>query len=267
MASITLERVTVDFPIYGTQRSFRKQLFSAATGGLIVREGRGDRRITVRALDGIDLKIEHGDRVGLIGHNGAGKSTLLRVLAGVFAPTSGRIEIDGRVSPLFSASPGIDYDGTGYENLVTCGMFLGLSREEIERNTKDIEEFCELGEYLSLPMRTYSSGMITRFAFALATTINPEILLLDEGIGTGDARFAERATRRIDALVGRSHIMVLASHSDAMIQQMCNKAALMEKGRIIAAGPVRDVLARYRDYVASGEAPPPALHEVHAAAQ
>ena len=141
------------------------------------------KTVTVRALDRLTLSIEHGDRLGLVGHNGAGKSTLLRVLAGVYAPTTGMIAVEGRVSPLFSASPGIDYDATGYENLITCGMFLGMSRKEIEDKSKDIEEFCELGEYLGLPMRTYSSGMVTRFAFALATTIDPGILLLDEGIG------------------------------------------------------------------------------------
>jgi ABC-type polysaccharide/polyol phosphate transport system ATPase subunit len=250
MASISLENVTVDFPIYATQRSFRKQLFRAATGGLIHRRGPGEKSTVVRALDGVSLKIEHGDRIGLICHNGAGKSTLLRVLAGVYAPTKGRIDVQGKVSPLFSASPGIDYDGTGYENIITCGMFLGMSREEIAEKTPDIEDFCELGEYLSLPMRIYSSGMMTRFAFALATTIDPGILLLDEGIGAGDARFAERANKRIGALIDRSHILVLASHSDTMIQSMCNKAALMTKGQVVATGPVDEVLKLYHQSIA-----------------
>ena len=266
MASLTLDNVTVDFPIYGTQRSFRKALFRAATGGRIIQEG-GERRLTVRALDRVSLTIEHGDRLGLIGHNGAGKSTLLRVLAGVYAPSSGRIEIDGHVSPLFSASPGIDFDATGYENLITCGMLLGMSRAEIEEKTKDIEEFCELGEYLNLPMRTYSSGMVARFAFALATSIDPEILLLDEGIGAADARFAERAASRIEALIGRSAILVLASHSDGMIRSMCNKAVLMQKGRIVAAGPIDEIMARYHEYVARGDALAPSLVEMPAAAQ
>jgi ABC-type polysaccharide/polyol phosphate transport system ATPase subunit len=249
MASITLDNVTVDFPIYGAQRSFRKQLFRAATGGLIRRSGPGDKTVVVRAVDGITVKIEHGDRLGLIGHNGAGKSTLLRVLAGVYEPTLGHIQVDGKISPLFSASPGIDYDGTGYENLVTCGMFLGLSRAEIEAKTPEIEEFCELGEYMNLPMRIYSGGMITRFAFALATSIDPGILLLDEGIGTGDARFADRAAKRIESLIDRSHIMVLASHSETMIEGMCNKAMLLTKGRMVAYGSVAEVLKRYREYI------------------
>jgi len=247
LASITLEDVSVDFPIYGSRRNLRKHLFQTATGGLIRSEGRRRQHVVVRALDRVSLKIEHGDRVGLMGHNGAGKSTLLRVLAGVYAPTEGRVAIEGGISPLFSASPGIDFDATGYENLVTCGMFLGMSRAQIAERTRDIEEFCELGEYLTLPMRTYSSGMVTRFTFALATTIDPEILLLDEGIGTGDARFAERAAKRTDALVGRSHILVIASHSDAMIRTMCNKAILMAKGRVIGSGSIDDMVALYHE--------------------
>jgi ABC-type polysaccharide/polyol phosphate transport system ATPase subunit len=252
MASIQLSNLTLEFPIYGAQRSLRKQLFHAATGGLIVHGGRHERRIAVRALDRLNLSIEHGDRLGLIGHNGAGKSTLLRVLAGVYAPTTGTIAVEGRVSPLFSSSPGIDFDATGYENLVTCGMFLGMSHNEIESKSKDIEEFCELGEYLALPMRTYSSGMVTRFAFALATAIDPGILLLDEGIGAGDARFAERAQKRIEALIGRSDILVLASHSDTLVRAMCNKAVLLVQGRIIAAGTVDTVYEQYVAFVASG---------------
>jgi ABC-type polysaccharide/polyol phosphate transport system ATPase subunit len=259
MATIRLTDLTLDFPIYGAQRSLRRQLFSAATGGLIVHKGRSDSRVTVRALDRLNLSIEHGDRLGLVGHNGAGKSTLLRVLAGVYAPTSGSIMVDGRVSPLFSASPGIDYDATGYENLITCGMFLGMSRKEIESKVKDIEDFCELGEYLALPMRTYSTGMVTRFAFALATTIDPGILLLDEGIAAGDARFAERASKRIEALIGRSDILVLASHSDAMIRSMCNKAILLTQGRMVTVGPVDEVYEVYAEYVASGGALPDSL--------
>jgi ABC-type polysaccharide/polyol phosphate transport system ATPase subunit len=248
LASITLDNVTVDFPVYGSQRSFRKQLLAAATGGRIRHEGHGGKRVTVRALDKISLQIEHGDRLALIGHNGAGKSTLLRVIAGVYAPTEGRITVEGTLSPLFTASPGIDMDSTGYENLVTCGMFLGMSRAEIAAKTREIEEVCELGEYLNLPMRTYSSGMMTRFGFALATSIDPGILLLDEGISAGDARFAERATKRVEQLVGRSHILVFASHSIGLIQSLCNKAVLLAKGRLVGAGSVPEVVKAYKDY-------------------
>ncbi len=245
MASIVLEDVVVDFPIYGAQKSLRSELLGRATGGVIRHEGAHQRRVTVRALDKISLTLEHGDRVGLVGHNGAGKSTLLRVLAGVYEPTSGRIAMDGSVSPLFNSSPGLDPEDTGYENIMTCGLFLGMTRDEIARKTPDIEQFSELGEYLSLPCKTYSSGMLMRLGFAIATAIDPEILILDEGLGTGDARFAERAGQRIDALIERSSILVLASHSNSLIESMCNKAVLMDGGCIKAFGPVGEILETY----------------------
>ena len=245
MASINLENVTVDFPIYGHLQSFRTALLSRA-GGLIRREGKRSERVTVRSLNSISLVIEHGDRVALIGHNGAGKSTLLRVIAGVYEPIAGRAIINGRVSPLFNTSPGLNIDDTGYENMLTCGLFLGMTRKEIRQKTPDIEQFTELGQYLLFPVRTYSSGMLTRLGFAIATAIDPEILLLDEGLGTGDARFVERANKRINALVSRSSILVLASHTETLIESMCNKAILMDKGQIVMAGTVGDVMKEYR---------------------
>ena len=245
MASINLENVTVDFPIYGHLQSFRTALLSRA-GGLIRREGKRSERVTVRSLNGISHVIEHGDRVALIGHNGAGKSTLLRVIAGVYEPVSGRAIINGRVSPLFNTSPGLNLDDTGYENMLTCGLFLGMTRKEIRQKTPDIEQFTELGQYLSFPVRTYSSGMLMRLGFGIATAIDPEILLLDEGLGTGDARFVEHANKRIDALVSRSSILVLASHTETLIESMCNKAILMDKGQIAMAGTVGDILKEYR---------------------
>ena len=160
MPSLILEDVTVDFPIYGAQKSFRTELFDLATGGLIRREGKHRSRVTVRAIDGLNLRIEHGDRLALIGHNGAGKSTLLRVLAGVFEPTGGRITIEGRLSPLFNLSPGLDVDDTGYENVMNCGLFLGMDAPEVRRKLPQIAAATGLGDFLALPVRTYSAGMI-----------------------------------------------------------------------------------------------------------
>ena len=244
MASLLLDNITVDFPIYGAQKSFRSAL-RAATGGLIRRE-RADRHITVRALDHFSLTVKHGDRLGIIGHNGAGKSTLLRVCAGVYEPSEGRVHIEGKVSPLFNASPGLDPDDTGYENIVTCGLFLGMTREEIAQKTRDIEAFSELGDYLSLPVRTYSTGMLTRLGFAIATAISPEILILDEGLGAGDARFAEKAKERVDALIERASILILASHSDDLIKSLCTRAILLQSGRVITEGNVDEVIDSYR---------------------
>lgn len=246
MASIALENVTLDYPIYGaSHRSFRSLLLGK-TGGLIRREGSRQHRVVVRALENVSFRLDHGDRLGLIGHNGAGKSTLLRLLAGVYAPVSGKVITDGKISPLFVTSPGLDGDDTGYENIRTCGMYLGMSDEQIKHKLPEIVEFSELGDYLSLPVRTYSTGMLTRLGFAIATSIDPDILLLDEGLGAGDARFAARAEKRMTELIGRSSILVLASHSDAMIRDLCNKAALMEKGKLVSVGPVVEIMAEYK---------------------
>ena len=243
MASLVLENVTVDFPIYGSQKTFRSAL-RGATGGLIRRD-QAHRNVTVRALDNLSLSVKHGDRLGIIGHNGAGKSTLLRLCSGVYYPAQGRVEINGKVSPLFNTSPGLDLDDTGYENIITCGLFLGMTHDEIERKISDIEAFCELGEYLNLPAKSYSTGMLTRLGFAIATAIDPEILVLDEGLGAGDARFAEKAKKRVDALIERSSILILASHSDQLIQSLCNRAILLESGRIISEGSVEEIIDSY----------------------
>ncbi len=251
MASIALEDVTVDFKIYGAQRSFRKALFSRTGGSVIAREGGNRGAVTVRALDNISVRLEHGDRLGLIGHNGAGKTTLLRVFAGVYQPTSGRVVTSGRLSPLFNTAPGLDMDDTGYENLLTCGLFLGMSRGEIIDKTREIEEFAELGEFMALPVRSYSTGMLTRLSFAVATAIEPEILILDEGLGAGDARFIERAKQRVDALIARSSIVVLASHSEGLLRQICNRGMLLASGRMVAEGPLDEVIETYHELTAS----------------
>jgi ABC-type multidrug transport system ATPase subunit len=145
--------------------------------------------------------------------------------------------------------PGLDVEDSGYENIFTAGMLLGMSRDQLENKIPEIEEFCELGEYLSLPVRTYSTGMTMRLGFAIITAIEPGILLMDEGFGTGDLRFTERAAERADSFIGKSRIIVLASHSDTMIQSMCNKAAIMQEGRIVSIGPVDEVLEEYHALV------------------
>jgi ABC-type polysaccharide/polyol phosphate transport system ATPase subunit len=245
MAQIMLNNVVADFPIYGSQPSLRNMLFGRVVGGALRRQSDTGKQVVVRALENITLTVNHGDQVGIIGHNGAGKSTMLRVFAGIYEPSQGTINIDGRVSPLFSTSPGLDLDDTGYENIVTCGLLLGMSRAEIERKLPEIEAFSELSDYLALPARTYSTGMLMRLGFAIATSIDPEILLLDEELGTGDARFAMQAARRVEALIERSSIMVFASHSEALIRQMCNRAILLDHGRLIADGSTKDVLELY----------------------
>jgi ABC-2 type transport system ATP-binding protein/lipopolysaccharide transport system ATP-binding protein len=254
MSFIVMDDVCVDFPVYDSDKSFRKTLIKQArntarvtsqyTGGMLRQEGRG-KPTSIRALHDINLKLSDGDRLGLIGHNGAGKTTLLKLMAGIYEPTQGFVETSGRVSPMFNPSIGMDPDDTGYENILNIGLFLGLTEEEIIARFPEIEEFTELGSFLSLPVRIYSSGMTVRLAFAIATSIDPEILILDEGLGAGDARFAEKAKRRMNAMVERASIVVLASHGPDLIQTMCNKAVLMEHGRIVKFGECAEVIDAY----------------------
>jgi ABC-2 type transport system ATP-binding protein/lipopolysaccharide transport system ATP-binding protein len=245
MASIELSDVSVSFPVYdSSSRSLKNQLLSGSTGGSIKSDAQEPS--VVEALSGITGTVSDGDRIGLVGHNGAGKSTLLRVLAGIYEPCSGSIKVDGHVAPLFDISLGMDPEATGYENIVLRGLFLGLSRREIARKTPDIVAFTELGEFLNLPVRTYSAGMRLRLAFAVSTAIEPEILLLDEGIAAGDAAFFKRANERLASFVSRAAIIVLASHSAELIQSMCNSAVLMERGRVVSAGVPSVILEQYR---------------------
>jgi ABC-type polysaccharide/polyol phosphate transport system ATPase subunit len=240
MASITVDNVSVSFPIYSSgSRSLKKAVIAASTGGRI---GQDERHIVVEALANVSLEIGHGDRVALIGHNGAGKTTLLRVLAGIFEPIAGAVVIEGRVTPLFDIHLGIDPESTGYENMILRGLYLGLSRAEVLAKMDSVAEFTELGEFLKFPVRTYSAGMQTRLAFAMTTSIEPEVLLLDEGIGAGDAAFVEKAAKRLDSFIERAGVLVLASHAPNLVRRLCNKAVVMEHGRVMWTGDVEDGL-------------------------
>jgi ABC-type polysaccharide/polyol phosphate transport system ATPase subunit len=252
MAFIEVKGITLDIPIVDASRSFRSALISHYTGGRIRRSERKDR-VVVRALDNVSFRVEHGDRLGLLGHNGSGKSTLLKVMAGVYMPTAGSVAVEGSVTPLFNPGIGMDMDDTGYQNISNIGLFLGLTPAEIESKTDEIANFCELGDFLALPARTYSAGMIVRLSFAVATALRPEILLLDEGIGAGDARFAERAQHRLNRFYETLSIMVLATHGTGMIRQMCNKALLLEQGRMIAFGDVDMVIETYHERTESSK--------------
>jgi|GEM_PF-184181 len=246
MTRVFLDNVSVDFPIYGVnQLSLRHTIARRAAGGLIQRDQRQKDRLLVRALSDVTLKLEEGDRLGLVGHNGSGKSTLLKTIAGIYEPVAGTISVRGRITPLFDMMPGLDVDDTGYENILTSGMLLGMTREFVESKIPEIEEVSELGDYLSLPVRTYSAGMTTRLGFALVTALDPDVLVMDEGFGAADLSFTERAAERMDEFIGRSRVMVLASHSDAMLQSICNKAALMKEGRILSVGSVEQIFDEY----------------------
>ncbi|MBI2317038.1 MAG: ABC transporter ATP-binding protein [Betaproteobacteria bacterium] len=247
MSLIQLEKVCVDFAVFGASHNLRISLLQGLTGGRILPKSMAQAPVIVRALEDITLEIRSGERVGLLGHNGAGKSTLLRVLAGVYHPAAGRVTIRGKVTALLNLTPGLDVEDSGYENIITCGMLLGLSLEEIRAKAPQIIEFSELGDYIHLPARTYSSGMLTRLGFSIATALDPNILLLDEWLGAGDAMFNEKANRRIKEKVDETDIVIFASHSEALIESMCDKAALIHHGRLLEFGPVSAVRKRYRE--------------------
>lgn len=251
MAHIILEHAGVDFPVFGAGKNLRLSLIGGLTGGRILPKSVQTKAVIVKALDDLNLDLKSGDRIGLVGHNGAGKSTLLRVLAGVYQPTSGTIQIEGRITPLLNQTPGIEQEDSGYENIITIGMLLGMSLEEITAKAPEIIEFSGLGDYIHFPIRTYSSGMQARLAFSVCTSVDPGILLLDEGIGTADAQFAEKASQRVQQLVEQTEILVLASHSDAMISSMCNRAALIHHGRLLELGPVEKVMKAYHQVLGS----------------
>src|ERR1043165_9615269 len=196
MPAIELNNVSVTFPVYSAgARSLKSAVIAATTGGRI---GNQANHVIIHALDQVSLTFEHGDRVALIGHNGAGKTTLLRVLAGIYEPRVGWVRVEGRVTPMFDVNLGIDAESTGYENIILRGLYLGLTKAEILERRDSVAEFTELGQFLDFTVRTYSAGMHARLAFAMATCIDPEVLLLDEGIGAGDASFIDKANARLE---------------------------------------------------------------------
>ena len=245
MTSLTVEGVSLEYPIYDADKSFRKAQLRSAVGGVIHRNKAKHNRVSVTALDHVSIRLKQGDRLGLVGTNGAGKSTLLKVMAGIYVPDRGSVIAEGKLSCLFGNIPGMDEGDNAYRNIFTTGRFLGMSEEQIVEKISSVEEFCDLGDYMSMPLRTYSAGMMARLSFAIATSMDPEILLMDEGIGAGDARFARKAKARIENFLGKAHIVVLASHSNDLIREMCNQAVLMQAGRIIDVGQVEDILATH----------------------
>jgi ABC-2 type transport system ATP-binding protein/lipopolysaccharide transport system ATP-binding protein len=246
MAYIDIQDVGVEFPVYhASTRSLKNRLIGRMSLGGRIRDDAG-HRIRVRALEGVTLTFQHGDRVALIGANGAGKSTLLRVLAGVYEPMRGIVQSEGRVAPLFDIGLGLDPESTGYENIILRGLLLGMSRREISARSKAIAAFTELDDYLAMPLRTYSTGMILRLAFSVSTHVGAEILLMDEWIGAGDAAFTEKAQRRLLELVEGAAILVLASHSENIVRRTCNKAVLLRQGAVAHFGGVDEVLQAYK---------------------
>jgi len=244
MPRISLQNATVDFPIYqSSSRRLSSSLLRLSTGGELSKEKRG--MVHVTALDSLNLDFESGSRVGLIGHNGAGKTTLLRLLTGVYEPTSGLCIREGQISSLMDISMGFSSDATGIENIFMRAAFLGLTRKQTDVILDSIVEFSELGDFVNLPVRTYSSGMLLRLAFAVSTAIEPEILVMDEWLAVGDAAFQQKAELRIRDVVEASDILVIASHGEDLLKKVCNRIIWFEHGKIKMDDTPSKVLPKY----------------------
>ena len=243
MVSIDVHNAYVDFPIFDAKTRSMKKKVLGKVGGKI---GTETKVPIIEALHDVTLSLREGDRVGLVGHNGAGKSTLLRLLSGIYEPTRGSARISGKIAPVFDLGIGMDPEISGLENILIRGLFLGMTAKQMEARVDDIAEFTELGDYLQMPLRTYSTGMRVRLALGVVTSIDPEILILDEGIGAVDAAFLNKARDRLKALVKRSGILVFASHSDEFLFELCDSAIWMDEGHVKQRGSLRDVLTGYK---------------------
>jgi lipopolysaccharide transport system ATP-binding protein len=242
-ARIEVENVSVLFPLYhGSSRSLKKMVVAAASGRL----GKDQQqRVVVRALQDINLSLESGDRLGLVGSNGAGKTTLLRVLAGIYEPVAGRLRVQGSLNALLDPSLGMNMELTGRENILLRGLYNGLPRSMLPRLEDDVAEFAELADFIDLPVRIYSAGMVIRLGFALATAIKPQILLMDEWFLAGDAVFLEKAKQRLEAMVRGADILVLSSHQAEIIRTWCTRVLWLDQGQVRMDGSPEAVLPEY----------------------
>ncbi|SMF71774.1 lipopolysaccharide transport system ATP-binding protein [Tistlia consotensis] len=243
MAQLAARGISVDFPLYHSEtRSLRRAVLDRASGrfGADAR-----RRPIVRALRDISFSLASGDRLGLVGSNGSGKTTLLRVLSGIYQPTAGSLAVDGSLASLLDPGQAMNPDMTGRENIRLHARFHRMAVAEIGAFEADVESFADIGAFLDLPVRNYSSGMMVRLSFAMATAARPEILLMDEWILAGDATFMDKARQRTETMVRHADILVLASHSAQVMVEWCNRLVWLEQGRVRADGEPLEVLSRY----------------------
>jgi lipopolysaccharide transport system ATP-binding protein len=249
MASIVAEQLTIEFPLYHLgARSLKKRLLSKASVRVQTDES---NRVVVAALRDLDFRIERGERVALVGSNGAGKTTLLRTIAGIYEPVGGQLTVEGEIGSLIDPGAGMDGDSTGRENIRLRGLYRGMDEAGIAALEADAAAFSDLGEFLDVPTRGYSAGMGVRLAFAMATAMAPQILLMDEWFLAGDANFMLKAEARLATLVNSADILVIATHDFEIARRWCTRAIRLNAGSIVADGPVDEVLA------AMEAAPPP----------
>jgi ABC-type polysaccharide/polyol phosphate transport system ATPase subunit len=246
-AKVLLDAVSIDFPIFtASSRGLLNSILRRPAAEEAKLNSIAAFTTEVAALKAVSLELHDGDRLGIVGRNGAGKTTLLRALSGAYEPNRGSVEIDGTVSALTDLSLGMDLEASGRANIRMRASYLGLNRDEGRVFERDVIEFTELGAHIDLPVRVYSSGMMLRLAFAISTTIDPDILIMDEMIGAGDAVFMAKARHRIESIMRKVGILVLASHSDSIITEFCNRCICMSKGSVIFDGSVTDCLAYYK---------------------
>jgi ABC-type polysaccharide/polyol phosphate transport system ATPase subunit len=243
---IRVQNASLFYPILNSERAsvrgWMRAIAGGADSGTPFFKDKGGHKF-VRALDNLSFEIGSGVRLGLLGSNGAGKSTLLKMIAGIYPPSNGKLDIGGTISSVLDLGVGMDADATGRDNIVLTGYLRGLTRQQSEAHTDDVIEFADIGSFIDMPVRTYSSGMTTRLAFALATTIVPDILLLDEIIAAGDAAFVNKSRLRMESVMERARILVFASHANGLIRAYCNKGLVMDKGRVVFMGDVEEAIA------------------------
>jgi lipopolysaccharide transport system ATP-binding protein len=247
-ALVEVQGMSLDFPLYhASGRSLKKMLLRTVTERMGAGRMGSDakHRVVVQALRDISFTLASGDRLGLIGSNGAGKTTLLRTLAGIYEPFDGQVRVRGSLNALLDTSLGMNFELTGRENIMMRGLYGGLDRAGIARLQEDVRVFAELDDFMDLPLRIYSSGMLIRLGFALATAIRPQVLLMDEWFLAGDANFMDKARNRLEDMVRGAEILVLSTHSVPVIMEWCTRVIWMDQGRIRADGPPAEVLEQY----------------------
>jgi ABC-2 type transport system ATP-binding protein/lipopolysaccharide transport system ATP-binding protein len=247
MPHIEVQNISIELPVFEVKaRSLRRELAAIGRRNAIAAQ---DGKVTVRALSDVSFSLRRGERLGLIGQNGAGKTTLLRALAGIYRPTSGTIIRAGRTVPLLDITLGLDDNSTGRQNIRLRGLFMGLPRQWVAEHEAEISAFSELGDYLDMPVRTYSAGMRMRLAFSIAMSVQADILLLDEVLGVGDSAFQAKAKARLREVAGRAGIVVLALHSSAAIMELCDKALWLQAGSVRMIGKCHDVVREYDNFM------------------
>lgn len=243
--AISVENLSVSYRARLEQRQTMKSA--------LLRLGRSKREVrNIEALKSVSFEVKNGEFLGVIGHNGAGKSTLLRTIAGILPPTGGRVVVNGHVTTLLSVGIGFNAELTGRENIRLGGLANGLTPKEIASREDEIADFSGLGEFIDYPMKTYSSGMFGRLGFAVAVNLEPDILLIDEALSAGDASFRDRASKKIEELVGKARAIILVSHGLAAIEEMASRALWLDHGKLVGEGEPAEVIKAYTDFVQSG---------------